>query len=129
MEEKNAIIVVKISGARVHNTVVRDLYTLGYCGVHNNSSPARNFTFMNPANILTPDLRTSLILLSHVLPGLHRSFLRLGFQYSMHFFYNSKSEYLHRPIVTQIKTAGKLGRFLVPVIQKLYVLVAYRKLL
>jgi hypothetical protein len=113
--EKNAII-VKISGARVHNTVVRDLYTLGYYGVHNNPSPARNFTYMNPAYILTPDLRTSLIILSHLLPGLHRSFLRLRFQDFMH-FYNTKSEYFHRPVVKQINTAEKLGRFLVPVIQ------------
>jgi len=60
--EKNAITVVEISGASVHNTVVRDLYTPGYYGVHNNPSPARNFTYMNPAYILTPDLRTSLTL-------------------------------------------------------------------
>ena len=68
-----------------HNTVVRNLYSPGYYGVHNNPSPARNFTYMNPAYIFTPDLRTSLILLSHQLPGLHRSFLRLRFQDFMHF--------------------------------------------
>ena len=82
--EKNAII-VKISGARLHNTVVWDLYTPGYYGVHNNPSPARNFTYTNPAYILTPDLRKSLVLLSHLLPRLHRSFLRLRFQDFMHF--------------------------------------------
>jgi hypothetical protein len=82
--KKNATIVVKISGARVHNTVVRGLYTPGYYGVHNNPLPVCNFTYTNSAYILTPDLRTSLILLSDVLPGLHRSFLRLRFQDFMH---------------------------------------------
>jgi hypothetical protein len=83
-----AIIVVKISGARVHNTIFRDLYIPGYYGDHSKPSPARNFTYMNPAPTLTPTYRTPFIFLSHLLPGLRRSLSRLRFQDFKFFFLN-----------------------------------------
>jgi hypothetical protein len=107
-----------------YNTVVRDLHTPDYYGVHNTPSPARNFTYMNPTYILTPDLRTSLILLSHLLQCLHRSFLHLRFQDFMHLIQ------FQVPISSSsCCQANKNSRKTWTFLGSCYVLVAYCKLL